>query len=123
MSWFQSKVGLCVKELASSWAKGADSDFFGNDRVKRNMGGLSKIPYLRLCTWVGNSGYFICVQDDWTLSAKSGMFHSYENDFGQESFWKFIILENTVSQVYVFFFYFLEIKSLIYKQFTFTERL
>lgn len=34
------------------------------------------------------------------------MFHSYENDLGQESFWKFIVLENTVSQVYVFFFLF-----------------
>jgi len=34
------------------------------------------------------------------------MFHSSENDFGQESFWKFIVLENTVSQVYVFLFLF-----------------
>ena len=43
--WFLSKVRLCVKELASSWAKGADSDvFFANDRVKRNMGGCIQNP-------------------------------------------------------------------------------
>ena len=91
--------------------------------LKETWAVVFKVPYLRLCTWVGNSGDFVCIQDDWALSASSGTFHSYENDFGQESFWKFIVLENTVSQVYVFFFYFLEIKSLIYKHFTFTERL
>lgn len=61
-----------------------------------------KAPYLRLCTWVGNPGFFVCVQDGWDLPGRREGFHSYGNDFEQESFWKLIILENKVSNGYVF---------------------
>lgn len=48
---------------------------------------------------------YVCIQDDWALSARGGMFHSYENDLGQESFWKFIVLETQFLRSMSFFIF------------------